>query len=560
MLAFVLVLSMSVTAFAADGKGSITITNATIGQSYSVYKLFDATYNTDADGNADAVSYSIDDSNQFFAVLFGTDGTTPNNYFNYDAVTGTVTKKSTVNDTELIAYVTGIVNASGTNYTPDAGPVVASETVVEFNNLDYGYYIIKSTLGGTVTINSNTPDVEVIDKNQQGATDFNKQIKTGEAADGAELWGDSNSACFGDTVKYKITFDATNYDGANQTQFYSVYDTTGAAISPDFTTITVKVGDQTLTKGYHIGTGEYAKTNHPSSGWDGSDYATKADWYLVQSSKDEFRISIPWMSNHKLEGEGTTGYSLSFGEGAESKFASPVTVEITYEATVEDNATIGGASYNTAGSNNINTAHVKWYFQGGTDSTINDTVHTYVYGIGVLKEDSTTAVNLAGAEFEVYSDENCTQQVKFIETSINGVYSHDEDGADATNKVVSQLNGKIVLLGLKEGDYYLKEVKAPDGYNALSAPVKIEVGEGKSEDFSVYADVDGKVADTEQDMAGYTKHTFGVTKATVGNSKGVELPSTGGKGTTMLITFGSLIAIGFAVFLITHKKMSIYTD
>jgi len=42
MLAFVLVLSMSVTAFAADGQGSITITNATIGQSYSVYKLFDA--------------------------------------------------------------------------------------------------------------------------------------------------------------------------------------------------------------------------------------------------------------------------------------------------------------------------------------------------------------------------------------------------------------------------------------------------------------------------------------------------------------------------------------
>ena len=559
MLAFVLVLSMSVTAFAADGQGSITITNATIGQSYSVYKLFDATYNANAEGKADAVSYSIDDSNQFFAVLFGADGTTPNNYFNYDAVTGTVTKKSTVNDTELIAYVTDIVNADGANYTPDAGPITATTTEVEFNNLDYGYYIIKSTLGGTVTINSNTPDVEVIDKNQQGGTTFNKQIKTGEDS-GEELWGDSNSAFFGETVKYKITFNATNYDGANQTQFYSVYDTTGAAITPNFNSITVKVGDQTLTKGYFIGTGNYASIGEKLGNWDGTDYQTAADWYLVRSNEDEFRISIPWMSNHKLEGNGTTGYSLSFGEGAESKFMSPVIVEITYEATVEDNATIGGASYNTAGSNNINTAHVKWYFQGGTDSTINDTVHTYVYGIGILKEDSSTAVNRAGAEFEVYSDEACTQQVKFTETDIDGVYNHDEDGTGATNKVVSQANGKIVLLGLENGDYYLKEVKAPDGYNALSAPVKIEVGEGKSEDFSVYANKSGEVADTEQDVAGYTKHTFGVTKATVGNSKGVELPSTGGKGTTMLITFGSLIAIGFAVFLITHKKMSIYTD
>lgn len=558
MLAFVLVLSMSVTAFAADGQGSITITNATIGQLYSVYKLFDATYNADAEGNANAVSYSIDDSNQFFAVLFGADGTTPNNYFNYDAVTGTVTKKSTVNDTELIAYVTGIVNASGTNYTPDAGPVEATTTEVEFDNLDYGYYIIKSTLGGTVTINSNTPDVEVIDKNQQGGTNFNKLIKTGEE-NGAELWGDNNSACFGETVKYKITFNATNYDGANQTQFYSVYDTTGTAISPSFSSFTVKVGNQTLTKGYYLGTGEFASTSEKLGTWDG-DYKTAAEWYLVRSNEDEFRISIPWMTNHTLNGDGTNGYSLSFGEGAASKFESPVAVEITYEATVEDNATIGGASYNTAGSNNINTAHVKWYFHGGTDSTINDTVHTYVYGIGILKEDSSTAANLAGAEFEVYIDEACTQQVKFVTTGIKGVYSHDEDGEGATNKVVSQLNGKIVLLGLEDGDYYLKEVKAPDGYNALSAPVKIEVGEGKSEDFSVYANTSGEVADTEQDMEGYTKYTFGVTKATVGNSKGVELPSTGGKGTTMLITFGSLIAIGFAVFLITHKKMSIYTD
>ena len=557
MLAFVLVLSMSVTAFAADERGSITITNATIGQSYSVYKLFDATYNKNAAGEADAVSYSIDKDNQFFEVLFG--GTEPNSYFNYDAATGTVTKKSTVNDTELVAYVTGIVNANNASYTPDAVPVKATTTEVKFDNLDYGYYIIKSTLGSTVTINSNTPNVEVIDKNQQGATDFDKQIKTGEE-NGGERWGDSNSASFGETVKYKITFNATNYDGADQTQFYSVYDTTGAAISPDFSTITVKVGDRTLTKGYHIGTGDFANIGVKLGGWNDTDYGTDADWYLVQSNEDEFRISIPWMTHHALNGNGTDGYSLAFGEDAKSKFESPVIVEITYEATVADNATIGGKSYNTAGSKNINTAHVKWYFQGGTHSTLNDTVHTYVYGIGVLKEDSTTKDNLAGAQFQVYSDETCTQLVNFIQTNINGVYKHAGDGNGATNKVVSQVNGKIVLLGLKEGEYYLKEVKAPDGYNALSAPVMIEVGEGKSEDFSVYADASGKVADTEQDTTGYTKHTYGVTKATVGNSKGVELPSTGGKGTTMLITFGSLIAIGFAVFLITHKKMSIYTD
>ena len=38
------------------------------------------------------------------------------------------------------------------------------------------------------------------------------------------------------------------------------------------------------------------------------------------------------------------------------------------------------------------------------------------------------------------------------------------------------------------------------------------------------------------------------------------LPSTGGKGTMILITIGTVMAIGFAVFLVTNKKMSVYTD
>jgi LPXTG-motif cell wall-anchored protein len=51
-----------------------------------------------------------------------------------------------------------------------------------------------------------------------------------------------------------------------------------------------------------------------------------------------------------------------------------------------------------------------------------------------------------------------------------------------------------------------------------------------------------------------------LTHTVVHNSKGVVLPSTGGEGTFWLITIGTLMAIGFAVFLITHKKMSVYTD
>lgn len=125
--------------------------------------------------------------------------------------------------------------------------------------------------------------------------------------------------------------------------------------------------------------------------------------------------------------------------------------------------------------------------------------------------------------------------------------------------VVSQVNGKLVILGLEAGTYYLKEVKAPAGYNSLSTPVAITAGEG-TKSFTIFADKDGKVADIQETDGIHFENIYQLTSTVVHNSKGVELPSTGGEGTFWLITIGTLMAIGFAVFLITHKKMSIYTD
>ena len=70
MLALVLVLSLSVTAFAADGTGSITITNATVGDTYRLYKIFDATYSKSADGKTEAVAYTLSDDAIFNYMLY----------------------------------------------------------------------------------------------------------------------------------------------------------------------------------------------------------------------------------------------------------------------------------------------------------------------------------------------------------------------------------------------------------------------------------------------------------------------------------------------------------
>jgi LPXTG-motif cell wall-anchored protein len=277
---------------------------------------------------------------------------------------------------------------------------------------------------------------------------------------------------------------------------------------------------------------------------------------------------------------------LTFPDGAKSIYDSPAKVEITYKAAVEGGAQIGGNGHNL-----YNEAYASWTTEHESGSTNTDRTETQVYGLGLLKDDLATGHNLANAEFRIYSDEACTKPVYVIPTDIEGVYIVDSLGKEVLtgskmdtsrdiyekylagylgsdyettgkqdNLLVTPVNGKVVVLGLAEGTYYLLETKAPDGYNALSTAVPFILNKENSKLFAVYADGTGKVADIQSASGDYIEKGYQITHTVVHNSQGVELPTTGGKGTFWLITIGTILAIGFAVFLITHKKMSVYTD
>ena len=606
LMVLTLVLSLSVTGFATENvkTGSITITNATVDKAYTVYKIFDASIKLAADNKtAEAVSYTIATDNQFFEDLFGADGTTSNTFFTYNANTGSVTKKEGVNDTELIDYLTELV--TGGNYTPAADPVVAATEQVEFKTLPYGYYLITSSLGTTVTINSNTPDVKVIDKNQEPGTGFNKQVQTGVDENGKPVWSDANSAGIGDKFAYRISFNATNYDGDKKIKYYQIHDEKGDALWAEFDSFKVVVDGEELPRGYYLSqgglnTGNWEFLNEESEHPDSWQYLSteeknrdNAQWYLVHLGFDQFRITIPWLEIHEIKdvtnAEGTvTSYTVNFAEDAASLYDSPSLVEITYDVVLEANAAIGDTSH----GNRFNKANATWTSEHETGSTPPDEVTTYVYGIGLLKDETNTGINLAGAKFRIYRDKECTQPVWVLPTKIDGVYIVDSKGLpiesvtgtgreptreiyaayigdyltdengdpiEQNNLLVSQANGKLAVLGLAAGSYFLKEVEAPAGYNALTLPVEMKAGED-IRPFFIFADENGNVADIQDEDGTYKENRLDLTHTVVHNSKGVELPSTGGEGTFWLITIGTLLAIGFAVFLITHKKMSIYTD
>ena len=108
LMVLALMLSLGVTAFAAGAVGSITITNATVGQTYNLYKIFDATYAVDSHGNTIVdsdgkaiVSYTIENTNQFFDDLFGVDGTAYNEVFNYEPSSGVVIPAYHQDESEL---------------------------------------------------------------------------------------------------------------------------------------------------------------------------------------------------------------------------------------------------------------------------------------------------------------------------------------------------------------------------------------------------------------------------------------------------------------------------
>ena len=93
-------------------------------------------------------------------------------------------------------------------------------------------------------------------------------------------------------------------------------------------------------------------------------------------------------------------------------------------------------------------------------------------------------------------------------------------------------NGTATFGGLADGTYYLVEIKAPAGYNQLTAPAKVTVA--------------GSSTDT-------TKLTV---TAEVENKTGTLLPSTGGMGTTVFYVLGFVLVMGAVVLLVTKKRMS----
>ena len=209
------------TAAVAENDGTLTIQNATIGRTYTVYKVFDATYS----GTNISYTYTKGDSDLFYPVLTAEDSpfvltpTVVENVYNVTIKEGATAEAISEWLTDYQSLLTQYGDA-----------ITAESSTVVFNNLPYGYYYVTSTLGAAVSIDTVTPNVTIIDKNQE--PDWDNGGKYINVA-GVRVY--INSANIGETLNFVVPVVATNGVGDKLATSYIIDDTlpTGITFNDD---------------------------------------------------------------------------------------------------------------------------------------------------------------------------------------------------------------------------------------------------------------------------------------------------------------------------------------
>ena len=192
--------------------------------------------------------------------------------------------------------------------------------------------------------------------------------------------------------------------------------------------------------------------------------------------------------------------------------ANVAKIEITYSATINENA------INDASSQN-NSATLSF---GNNNTTSSSSTSTTTYEAKFVKV-SDKGAKLTGAKFRLYDALTGGNEIKVVKVSDEGVYRVATAKEIEDNKAVEIEAGEVVIKGLALTDYYLEETTAPEGFTKLAARAKLTSG-----------------AETALEVV---------------NTTGVALPTTGGIGTTLFVLVGSIMVLSLGTVLVSKYRM-----
>lgn len=409
-LIVILLFAMSTTALAADS-GTITIDNAVVGETYTIYRLLDL-----ESFNADTNAYAYKANSAWKEWL------------------KTQTTYVTVDDQDYVTWVTG-ADAAAFAKAAKAYAVknsIASvkthqnteTTTVTFSDLPLGYYLVDTSLGTLCSLDTTTPSVTIAEKNAPPTIE--KQVKENSAG----TYGDTNDANIGDTVEFKTTIVAKK--GAEN---YVVHDILSNGLTLNKNTITIKAGNETLTED--------------------KDYTVRFDVTCTD----------------KNGAAGPCDFHITFAQNYLDTLTADTNIVITYSAVLNENAVVGTAGNPNDtkldyGHNSDTGSSTKWdetktytwdmsvlkYANGDEKNTLQGVQFV------LLNSDKSKAATVVDGKVTGWAD----------------VPTGDGEWP-ANTVLTTNANGKIEIDGLDSGTYYLRETKALDGYNKLSDDQEIEI-------------------------------------------------------------------------------------
>ena len=523
LMAMTMILSMSMTAFAAEAsKGTLTVNNTVAGKTLDLYQIFTATK------NGDNVAYTLNDAYEGFfqnkitgASKLTGEALSEKAYAYVKEQVGDDGSKGATFAKDILGWILSASGETKTAVESTHSTADTADTKTVIDNLVYGYYVVyplgatdTSTAPGNETVKSvaslvNVTDTTVTINMKSNYPTVVKKVNDKNADD----------VNIGDTVTYTLTSKVPDMTGYTSYVF-NFKDTLAKGLT--FGSITsVKIGDVTI--------------NADTDG-------TKAEnTYTLTTKNNE---------------DGTTEIKIEMNKFlASNANKAGQEIKVTYTATLNKDAVTGFDP-------NTNKATVEYSNKPGTNEkgesepSIVD-VHTFNFTIFKYYLKGETQTGLANAEFELYKaneagDAADTNAKINIVDEGNGVYRQaTADEAKATDftsaKIVSDADGKVLVKGLDAGTYYLRETKAPDGYNKLLSDIKVvikanyDTTTGKLTNYTVTYTYNGKpitVTNTDKSTS---------PEVPVENKTGAQLPSTGSKGALMvtlagIVLFGALTA------------------
>ncbi len=508
LLALALMLSLTSIAMATN----ITIDGGAVGSAYAGYRLMDTT-----DGGEGKFAYTINEK--------------------YETIIATVTGKT--EQADILEHIRGL-DAEGIRAFADAvyAAIVEADLAADcttenglFAGVEQGYYLIAETALGNAAdtfslVMLDTAGEQSITVNtKEDKPSVEKLVQERNDSTNTESWGESADYDLGDSIPYTIVGRVSNKYADYKSYYYSFNDTMdkGLTYNKDIKIYVVNGADKVdVTADFII-----TETTNEETG-NANGFKAEANLKEIDAAHEEFEIT------------------------------ATTTIQVEYTATLNEHAIAGV-------DGNKNTVYLEYennpYHEGDGNPETPDRPgegEDDEDGPGKTKEDINIVFTFDAIVNKVDDKNNPLEGAGF--TLYKWVKTDDTEG---WVKVGEEMKGatSFTFKSLDAGQYKFVETTVPGGYNKCEDIVFEVVGE-----YDLTTDPDSlialKVLNADgEDISTGDNATFNATLVSgqvstdVVNVSGIELPETGGIGTTIFYIIGGILVLAAVVLLITKKRM-----